>query len=440
MLQAVVMNSSNGYLLGVLLLAYSVAITLVEGTSRQLPFSQTDDGFSSDHGWDTLNKDHFSRKLSQNCPDGLVLVKGACCPESRAGPNICCAANQAYTPYGQTEDGCCNAEFACGLTCCVTGECDPLTQRCCAKGGVIQTLLGGCCPQEQMCAEDSGEHFCCPSKMMCFQGVCQETTRFAWLAECSEQQLCGRAQNKVCCGDDEICWKSARCCKAKNRCGLNNCCTEDQTCCSSNACCSKDQVCINGACYQSGSFLCGGSYVCGPDQDCLGNRCCKRGSQLCGGQCCNLSTSTCLNGRCVAAGSTLCNGAICGPSQDCAGGTVCCEKGWIACGSRCCPGDHQCRNSMCIAPGQQMCSSGNICPSTSTCCGGSCCDSGSVCLNQQTCCPVGAVGCGSNCCNSGFYCSGNSVCCPWGQACSYWGGWGGGSNGGGIWNNVRWRR
>ena len=128
----------------------------------------------------------FARRRALECAPGSVAVKDQCCPSARAGPGVCCGERQVYTPKSAT---CCNTEFACGETCCVDGECDRLTNTCCAKGGVIKTLWGGCCPKERMCSSGSQGPFCCPSNTMCFNGVCKDARSYAWLASCASNQL-----------------------------------------------------------------------------------------------------------------------------------------------------------------------------------------------------------------------------------------------------------
>ena len=229
-----------------------------------------------------------------------------------------CPPGQVYAPGGDSgPNGCCALAFACGSTCCVTGECDPKTLQCCAKGGVVRTLHGGCCPAERMCSSagsggGGGGAFCCPAGTRCFNGACKDTRSFAWLSDCAASQLCGPPQNAACCNDDEVCWQGRRCCARASQCGSSNCCEKGQTCCASSACCdAAKQDCLGGRCVPKGSVVCGRT-VCGPDEACLaGNMCCKQGAQLCGGRCCDLAVSTCLSNQCVAAGSTLCNGVIC---------------------------------------------------------------------------------------------------------------------------------
>jgi hypothetical protein len=60
------------------------------------------------------------------CPDGMICQEGVC---RAIGQRSGCGPGQLWT-----NDGCCNTQFVCGGSCCTEGECDPVTQRCCAKG------------------------------------------------------------------------------------------------------------------------------------------------------------------------------------------------------------------------------------------------------------------------------------------------------------------
>jgi hypothetical protein len=385
------------------------------------------------------------------CGGDAFCTGGQCVPKAANG--------QPMPPMAPVSGQCTPVTAPQG---CLSGVCDPLTNRCgvangqpCAGSGECQS---GFCEADGLCGLQNGE--VCDTSTHCRSqlcgidgrcgmpngGVCQATPQCR--STCAADDLCG-AVNGAPCTDGSQC--RAGVCGADAHCGApgGSACQNSQSCrsgacvagtcvagCQTDADCSMGQtwcdgvahqclpVAIDGGACERGagcmSGLCGSAGICitptsggtcAADAECGMGYACETTSRACvpqavNGAPCDRSAS-CLSGVCYADGACgLPDSAPCSSAASCRAGA--CGQGNL-CGSACqedsdCLATHFCdaQSASCLPRlgNGQGCQRGDQC-AAGVCSGGACGQGNGGACGQNSTCQSGVCDMAQGACSTG---------------------------------------
>ncbi len=207
--------------------------------------------------------DGCGHTMDCSCSAGEVCMGGVCAP-----PPPECAATEAGTRCGSTENACGSGTVDCGgctgTTACAGGVCTPCTPPTCGAA-VCGSVSNGCGP-EVSCGTCSGKEENCYDGGCCMHSDCKALLEAGVVPGCQKVDLgCGLKESCLPCGPGYVCDEDGGTCQ---KCVPKTCSDFSGYGCHSDGCGGQLACCPSGQ-------LCAGSICCPPGQVDYMGTCCQ---------------------------------------------------------------------------------------------------------------------------------------------------------------------